>query len=495
MKITFSDRFIAYLALLSGLSISAVAVYYSVIGLTAIFAAAFIPIVIMGVVLELGKLVATIWLKQNWNIAPKLIRGYLLIAVTILMIITSMGIFGYLSKAHMDQAVPTGDIAERVAVIDEKIRTQRENIDAAKRALKQMDESVDQIMARSSDERGAEKAAALRRAQQKERATLQNDISRSQSNITALNEERAPIAKDLRKVEAEVGPIKYIAALIYGDDPNQNLLERAVRWVIIFIVIIFDPLAVVLLLASQYSFQWFRKQEEQIEEDHPPYYVADVGEKPTKEELSNTIDPEIETQLTALWKAVQEPCPNCGTAMTYKSQTGLICPTCTTEGDSPEKESDVVSTATVTESIFDKHPYLKKGFQYPPGWMFHPPIVGKVEKIESADIKDIEVIEPLPVANETVEQITPPVKQSAEFDDLGIDWNNLPPDTEYMIVKGERMNVKAARDLYGPKHLVTDYVQNEEQNQSGTWNKVISAQEYRNKAEENATKNNPSNTP
>jgi len=493
MSITFSDRLIAYLALLSGLSISAVAVYYSVIGLTAIFAAAFVPIVIMGVVLELGKLVATIWLKQNWQIAPKLIRAYLLVAVTILMIITSMGIFGYLSKAHMDQAVPTGDIAERVAVIDEKIRTQRENIDAAKRALKQMDESVDQIMARSSDERGAEKAAALRRAQQKERTTLQNDISKSQSNITALNEERAPIAKDLRKIEAEVGPIKYIAALIYGDDPDQNLLERAVRWVIIFIVIIFDPLAVVLLLASQYSFQWFRTKREEDEQTPDPY-VADVGEKPTAEELIDTdSNLEVQKQISALWTAIKEPCPKCGTVMVYESDKGLNCP----NSECP-KEDDAVKEPVEVEPAPhhpDTHPYLREGFKYPPGWMFQPPVVATPEPVTPENIEITPIVESETVTTETVEEKVETQPKRAEFDDLGIDWNNLPPDTEYMVVKGERMNVKAARDLYGPKHLVSEYVQNEEQNQSGTWNKVISAQEYRNKAEENATKNNSSNTP
>jgi hypothetical protein len=262
MKIHTSDKLIAWLTLASGLSISAVAVWYSVAGLVAIFAAAAIPIIIMGVTLEVSKLVATIWLKMNWHIAPKLIRTYLIVAITILMLITSMGIFGFLSKAHLDQAVPTGDVVDQVSLLDEKIKTQRENIDAARKALKQMDESVDQVMARSTDEKGADKAASLRRNQQRERSQLQNDIAKAQNSIAKLNEERAPIAKDLRKIEAEVGPIKYIAALLYGDDPDQNLLEKAVRWVIIIIVIVFDPLAVILLLASQYSFQWFRKQED-----------------------------------------------------------------------------------------------------------------------------------------------------------------------------------------------------------------------------------------
>lgn len=264
MKVTLADKFITWLTLLSGLSISAVAVYYSVAGLISIFAAATIPIAVMGVVLEISKLIATVWLKQNWFIAPRLIRGYLFVAVSILMMITSMGIFGYLSKAHLDQNVPTGDIAAQVALLDEKIKTERENIDAARKALAQMDSTVDQTMSRSEDEKGAARATQIRRSQAKERAALQSEIATAQRNITSLNDQRAPIAKELRKVEAEVGPIKYIAALIYGDNPDQNLLERAVRWVIIIIVVVFDPLAVILLLASQYSFQWFRKQQEEL---------------------------------------------------------------------------------------------------------------------------------------------------------------------------------------------------------------------------------------
>jgi hypothetical protein len=269
MKIYSSDRAIAYLALVSGLTISAVAVWYSVAGLVAIFAAAAVPIIIMGVTLEISKLVATVWLKMNWNRAPVLMRAYLLTAIAVLMLITSMGIFGFLSKAHLDQAVPTGDIAAKVAIIDEKIKTERDNIEAARKALIQMDSAVDQTMARSTTEQGADKAANLRRSQQRERTNLQNEIAAAQKKIAAYNEERAPIAKDLRAVEAEVGPIKYIASLIYGENPDANVLEKAVTWVIIIIVFVFDPLAVILLLASQYSFAWFRKEEETTEGDSP----------------------------------------------------------------------------------------------------------------------------------------------------------------------------------------------------------------------------------
>lgn len=258
MNTTFSEKVIAYLTLLSGLIISVVAVYYSVSGLTAIFAAATIPIIVMGVALEVSKIIASIWLKQNWTIAPKLIKFYLSAAVAVLMAITSMGIFGFLSKAHLDQNMPTANISAQVALLDEKLKTEHETIESAHAELKQMSTAVDQAMSRSTDERGADKASAIRKAQQRERASLMAVISQSQQRIVTLNNERAPMAVELRKVEAEVGPIKYIAAFFYGTT-DSIILEKAVTWVIILIIVVFDPLALILLVASQVSFQNMRQ--------------------------------------------------------------------------------------------------------------------------------------------------------------------------------------------------------------------------------------------
>ena len=238
-----------YFALVVALALSAVAAYYSIIGLTTIFASAFIPIVVMGSTLELAKIVATSWVYRNWHIASAAIKYYLVAAIAVLMLITSMGTFGYLSKAHMDHSAITGDSTTRLAVYDEKIKVSKENIDANRKALKQLDEAVDQVMARSQDEKGADKAVALRRGQAKERTRLLQDIEAEQKNIAKLSEERAPLAAEVRKVEAEVGPIKYIAELLY-DDASEDVLNKSVRWVIILIVAVFDPLAIVLLLAA-----------------------------------------------------------------------------------------------------------------------------------------------------------------------------------------------------------------------------------------------------
>ena len=274
---------LAWLLLLTGLTISAVAIYYSVVGLTAIFSAAAIPIIIMGSALEVGKLVCASWLKANWERAPRFMKYYMIVAVMVLMLITSMGIFGFLSKAHNDQNLVSGDVQSKIAIYDEKIKTAKDNIDANRKALKQMDEAVDQVMGRSNDEKGADKAVQIRRSQQKERARLQSEITAEQKIIAQVNEERAPIAAEVRKVEAEVGPIKYIAKFIYGEHgADENMLEKAVTWIIILIVIVFDPLAVIMLLAAQMTFGWQRKQE-------PVQEVADEPIQEIAEEIKDTV--------------------------------------------------------------------------------------------------------------------------------------------------------------------------------------------------------------
>ena len=357
MKINLSDKIIAWLALLSGLTISAVAIWYSVAGLVSIFAAAVVPIIVMGVVLEVSKLIATVWLKINWNRAPVFIRTYLLIAIAILMLITSMGIFGFLSKAHSDAGLVSGDVQAKIAVYDEKIKTERENIDAARKALTQMDAQVNERLSRSTDDRGAERAVQIRRQQQAERTRLQNDISRSQGVIAKLNEERAPIAAEVRKVEAEVGPIKYIANFIYGDNPDANILEKAVTWVIIIIVSVFDPLAVILLLASQYSFQWFRRarEEETTEGDSPT--SSESEDPPTVTTSPVDLVAEANNKLAEI-----------------------------------EKEEPYIELPPLPQEVdYSKHVYLQpeKSFWHKPeGWTEVPPQVYTPEKVTDDEAEE-----------------------------------------------------------------------------------------------------------
>lgn len=274
---------LSYVTLAVALSLSVIAAYYSIAGLAAIFAAAVVPIIVMGSILELGKVVATLWLHEYWRRCRLIMKLYLVPAVVILMIITSMGIFGFLSKAHSDQGLVSGDSQAKVAIYDEKIRTAKDNIEANRKALRQLDEAVDQVMARSADEKGADKAVAVRRSQQKERAKLLGEIEAEQKKIADLNQEAAPLRAEFRKIESEVGPIKYIAALIYGDNPEVNVLERAVRWVIIVLVIVFDPLAIVLLLAATESMKWERESAQappdpKYEPDNGPLSTAQIDQ-------------------------------------------------------------------------------------------------------------------------------------------------------------------------------------------------------------------------
>jgi hypothetical protein len=261
------------------------------------------------------------------------------------MLITSMGIFGFLSKAHSDQSLVSGDVQSRIAIYDEKIKTAKDNIDANRKALKQMDESVDQSMARSNDEKGADKAVALRRSQAKERARLQQEIAAEQKTISSLNEQAAPIRAEVRKVEAEVGPIKYIASFIYGDNPDANLLEKAVTWVIIIIVVVFDPLAVILLLASQYSFQWFRKQEEETTEGDSPTSSEskDTPTVTTDESTQNQFGP----AATAYWpfpSSAYNPEPSWGTTPIHTEEVPGETPLTALGGDITATEEKPVET-------------------------------------------------------------------------------------------------------------------------------------------------------
>ena len=284
--------FLSYFTLLTALSLSMVAAWYSILGLTAIFASAVIPIIIMGSILEVAKVTVTVWLHEYWHRCRLLMKIYLVPAVGMLMVITSMGIFGFLSKAHSDQSLISGDVQSKIAIYDEKIKTQKENIEANRRALKQMDEGVDSVLGRSADEKGADKAVALRRAQQKERVRLQAEILQSQKSIAELTDARAPIAAEVRKVEAEVGPIKYIAAFIYGDNPDANVLERAVRWVIIILVVVFDPLAIMMVLAATESLKWERERRAE-----QPAYEADDGPLTDAQvaQLREIVEPELPT--------------------------------------------------------------------------------------------------------------------------------------------------------------------------------------------------------
>lgn len=306
---------INYLALAIAIILSFVAAYYSIVGLAVIFASAMIPVIVMASALEAGKVISASWLYRNWDVAPKLIKYYLTVAVVILMFITSMGIFGFLSKAHLEQSVISGESTTKLAIYDEKIKTAKENIDANRRQLKQMDEAVDQVMARSTSEEGATKANNIRKSQQRDRSALAKDIEAQQKIIAQLNDEAAPVRAEVRKVEAEVGPIKYIAALIYGDNPDQNVMEKAVRFVIISLVLVFDPLAIVLLLAANFSL---------------------TPKLPTSEPKDTTDDNDEWLSFFDKSEENHGNCPKCNTKLAYAAGIGPFC---------PNKKCDIIDAA------------------------------------------------------------------------------------------------------------------------------------------------------
>lgn len=271
-----------YITLLIAFILSAVAAYYSVLGLTAIFAAAALPVIIMGGALETGKVISAMWLHKNWQRSPWMYKAYLVPSLLFLMLLTSMGTFGFLSKAHLDQAVPSGDVQAQVTLIDERIATHKETIETARKTLRQLSDSVEQTVSRTTDVNGIDRATQIRKGQARERNQLQNEIQTAQSAIVKLQEQRSPIAASVRKIEAEVGPIKYIAALIYDNSIDEDILEKSVRWVIILIVAVFDPLAIVLILAGTKQLDWAREDKKLsvVREDIPlpvlPPIIEDI---------------------------------------------------------------------------------------------------------------------------------------------------------------------------------------------------------------------------
>lgn len=248
---------LALLTLLSALSISAIAALYSLLGLAAIFSAAKIPVLLMGGVLEVGKLVTASWLYQNWRRTPLLLKSYLTLAVVVLIFITSMGIFGFLSKAHLDQTLSSGDNSVEIAQIEQRIAREKRTISDAEKVIAQLDEAV-QILMNFDRVRGPDGAIAVRQSQAEERENLNTLIDNTMSNLDELENTKATLQKEQIAIEAEVGPLKYIAELIYGDEAKDHF-DEAVRWVILLLIFVFDPLAVLLLIAANQSLRDYRK--------------------------------------------------------------------------------------------------------------------------------------------------------------------------------------------------------------------------------------------
>jgi len=255
--------FLTLLTFLSAISISVIAAGYSIIGLATLFSGAVIPIIAMGSALEVGKLVAASWLYQNWRSdIPRLLKAYLFTAIIVLIFITSMGIFGFLSKAHLDQVQPTSGNQLSIDSYNKQINQQQIIIDRAEKTLNQLDKALDVYIDKEYVTRGLKE----RNKQKEERDLLNKTINEATSKILELNKTKNTIELEQLKIEAEVGPLKYVAELIYGDEA-KNHFDSAVRIVILILIFVFDPLAVLLLIAANISLRQWKSKKESIKTD------------------------------------------------------------------------------------------------------------------------------------------------------------------------------------------------------------------------------------
>tara|TARA_B100000945_G_C20400683_1_gene607177 strand:+ start:244 stop:1137 length:894 start_codon:yes stop_codon:yes gene_type:complete len=247
--------FFGLFTLFIALAISSVAAYYSIVGLMAIFAAEKVAIAIMGVVLEIGKLVVASWTFQNWVTAPKIIKGYFISAVVVLMLITSLGIFGFLSRAHIQQSSPTALLDERIERIELKVDQRKTEIQRYEGRLDTLDKALQRYIELGAISKGLAKIGAM----DNETSLLKTKISNLEGEIDDLTDEKYELKTKLNLAEVEVGPIRYVADMLY-DDPSESDLERAIRWIIILLIFVFDPLAVVLVIAANISLKDYKRQ-------------------------------------------------------------------------------------------------------------------------------------------------------------------------------------------------------------------------------------------
>jgi hypothetical protein len=245
------------LPFLTAIGLSAIAAYYSVIGLAQIFPGSYWPIIVMGSVLEISKLVTVSWLYNNWDVTVRIMRYYFLAAIVLLMLITSMGIFGYLSKAHLDSNIVIGANTVQLKTLDtqEKIAKERLNY----------------LLQRAGDP-----ATASRK--------IDVQIQETQVELKRISTEKLPLLSEENKLTAEIGPIKYIAELFYSKD-DPNFIDKAVRSVILIIIIVFDPLAVLLLIASNQTYQRLKQ----------PVEVESAKKAKKKKELDKPASPSLES--------------------------------------------------------------------------------------------------------------------------------------------------------------------------------------------------------
>ena len=251
------------LLFISGIAVSVVGAYYSILGLAALFAGAYWAVITMGVTLEVAKLVTVSWLYRNWNLdlLPQSIRAYLLSAVLMLMFITSIGIFGFLSKAHLDTSAPNTGNRLLVKNIERQIDSEKKAIAGAQKIVDQLDKALDKVI-----DKDADKGLIERQKQQNDRNRANNIITNSSNKITQLSNQKLNYDKNQLAIDKEIGPFKYVAEILFGDADDGNL-DRAVRFVIICLLFVFDPLAVLMLVAVNVSIKEYQRNKKVINKE------------------------------------------------------------------------------------------------------------------------------------------------------------------------------------------------------------------------------------
>ena len=257
---------LALIVLGVALAISGVAAFYSIVGLMAIFSASALSIAVMGSVLEVGKLATASWLYQNWKKVPRFLKYYLTGAVVILMFITSMGIFGYLSKSHIDAGTGTSELYVKLERLDSNIESERKSISRAEGQLEKLDFALERYIELNAVSKGLRK----RDEQKPERDALSQTVNESQDKIDIYLDERAEIQLKIKSFEVEVGPLKYISALLFGENESVNYLDKAVRYVIILLIFVFDPLAVLMLIVANMSLKEEKNKRKRQERKNQP---------------------------------------------------------------------------------------------------------------------------------------------------------------------------------------------------------------------------------
>ena len=384
--------FLAFLTLLTSLVISGVAIYYSVSGLAAIFAAAAIPIIIMGASLEVGKLVTALWLHRNWKTAPFALKTYLMIATVVLMFITSIGIFGFLSRAHIEQTAGIGTVSTQIEQLNLDIRLEQDKIDNNRKIIAQLDTAVNNLLAGSATQSQqtrtgnaqqasnlAAQATRLRQQQNAERTKLQAEITEASNKIAELNRKKLEFDQKIKNIETEVGPIKYIAQFVYGNEAgtNKDLLEKAVTWLILIIIFVFDPLAVLLLIASQISWmeataRWRSRRKKEPAPELTPVVEQSKTETHTEEKKdaldipNSNINDRDEPEPVIEQPVVNEPAISNNLPSVNTQVTDAVTVVPAKEEDPIEAWNKMVEEAekAAAEEKIAKEPRLKKKEAY-----------------------------------------------------------------------------------------------------------------------------------